>query len=339
MRLWGNTTCVKKFNPKTTILITSWVRGIFMDFKDTALRLLHIMDKNWRVPLKNKLSRRDALKLGLGAAVLAVPGNAASVAKTESTWNSQEAKHMTALSELNKFGEDLERQLILRTSPIAVKMLEKESDIPKGSIRPLKDRGCHLAQCQAFALSRREGITVVMQKEDHWCPTALMAYGHVPQPADINKWSHPYDCFERDKYIGIATAPLKTAGFMPDVVIVYAKPAQLRSLLLSMKMEDVPQVSGHFFPPSCAWAVVNPMQTGRYYMVMPDPGEYQRALTEEGDMMFAIPQVKMAVLIEGMKKNEHGPFSYRDHHMFMQTDFPRTDFYKEMFKSWGLDAK
>jgi len=81
------------------------------------------------------------------------------------------------------------------------------------------------------------------------------------------------------------------------------------------------------------------MQTGRFYMVMPDPGEYQRALTEEGDMMFAIPQVKMAVLMEGMKKNEHGPFAYRDHHMFMQTDFPRPDFYKEMFKSWGLDAK
>jgi uncharacterized protein (DUF169 family) len=289
--------------------------------------------------LKNKLSRRDALKLGLGAAVLGVPGGAAPAAKTELILNSQEAKRMTALSEFNKFGEDLERQLMLRTSPIAVKMLEKEADIPKGSIRPLKDRGYHLAQCQAFALSRREGTTVVMLKEDHWCPTALMAYGHVPQPADINKWSHPYDCFARDKYIGIVTAPLKTANFEPDVVIIYAKPAQLRGLLLSLKVEDVPQVSGHFFPPSCAWAVVNPMQTGRFYMVMPDPGEYQRALTEEGDMMFAIPQVKMAVLMEGMKKNEHGPFAYRDHHMFMQTDFPRPDFYKEMFKSWGLDAK
>ncbi len=246
---------------------------------------------------------------------------------------------MTDLIEFNKYGDELEKQLMLRTSPIAVKMVEKESDIPKNSVRPLKDRGYHLAQCQAFALSRREGTTVAMLKEDHWCPTALMAYGHVPQPADIGKWSHPYDCFEMGKYAGIVTAPLKTAAFMPDVVILYAKPAQLRGLLLSMKVEDIPQVSGHFFPPSCAWAVVNPMRTGRYYMVMPDPGEYQRALTEEGDMMFAIPQARMPVLMEGMRKNEHGPFSYRDHHMFMQTDFPRPDFYKEMFKSWGLDAK
>ena len=74
-------------------------------------------------------------------------------------------------------------------------------------------------------------------------------------------------------------------------------------------------------------------------MVMPDPGEYQRALTEEGDMMFAIPQVKMPVLMAGLKQNEHGPFAYRDHHMFMQPDFAQPDFYKEMFKSWGLDTK
>jgi len=246
---------------------------------------------------------------------------------------------MTALSDFNKYGEELEKYLMLRTSPIAAKMLEKEEDIPKDAIRPKKDRGYHLAQCQAFALSRREGTTVAMLKEDHWCPTALMAYGHVKRPESVEKWSHPYDCFELGKYVGIVTAPLKSTIYVPDVVIIYAKPAQLRGLLLSMKVEDVPQISGHFFPPSCAWSVVNPMKTGRYWMVMPDPGEYQRALTEEGDMMFAVPQDRMPAMMEGMRKNEHGPFSYRDHPMFMFPDFPQPDFYREMFKNWGLDTK
>jgi uncharacterized protein (DUF169 family) len=287
----------------------------------------------------NRFSRRKALKLGLGVAALGVPSYSISAIKTEPTSNSQEANRMTALSEINKYGEELEKFLMLRTSPIAVKMLEKEGDIPKEAIRPKKDRGYHLAQCQAFALSRREGTTVAMLKEDHWCPTALMAYGHVQRPESVEKWSHPYDCFEFAKYVGIVTAPLKSATFQPDVVIIYAKPAQLRGLLLSMKVEDVPQVSGHFFPPSCAWAVLNPMKTGRYWMVMPDPGEYQRALTEEGDMMFAVPQAKLPVMMAGLRQNEHGAFSYRDHHMFMLPDFPQPDFYKEMFKSWGLDTK
>jgi len=291
------------------------------------------------INLKGKYTRRKVLEIGLGAAVLSAYKPALAAGNQELAPEEQEANRMTALSELNRYGEDLEQHLILRTSPIAVKMLEKETDIPKGAIRPKKDRGYHLAQCQAFAMSRREGTTVAMLKEDHWCPTALMAYGLVKRPESVEKWSHPYDCFEYGKYIGMVTAPLKKATYIPDVVIIYARPAQLRGLLLSMKVEDVPLVNGHFFPPSCSWSIVNPMKTGRYWMVLPDPGEYQRALTEEGDMMFSVPQSRMETMMAGLRKNEHGPFSYREHSMFMQPDFEQPEFYKEMFKGWGLDTK
>ena len=286
-----------------------------------------------------KYSRREALELGLGAAVLGACSQAVSATKTGPIPEQQEVNRMATVSEFNKYGEELEKVLILRTSPIAVKMLEKEAEIPREAIRPKRDRKYHIAQCQAFALSRREGTTVAMLKEDHWCPTALMAYGLVKKPESVDKWSHPYDCFEYGKYIGMVTAPLKKASYVPDVVIVYARPAQLRGLLLSMKVEDVPMVSGHFFPPSCGWSIVNPMKTGRYWVVLPDPGEYQRALTEEGDMMFSVPQSKMQVMMAGLSNYEHGAFSYREHSMFMQPDFEQPDFYKEMFKNWGLDTK
>jgi hypothetical protein len=36
---------------------------------------------------------------------------------------------MASLSELNRYGEAIEKLMLLRTSPIAVKMPEKESDI------------------------------------------------------------------------------------------------------------------------------------------------------------------------------------------------------------------
>lgn len=287
--------------------------------------------------MKEKYSRREAIGLSLGTAMIGAAGKLVAAADTGSSSGRQEANSMTALSEFNKYGEELEKHLLLRTSPIAVKMLEKEADIPEGAVRPKKDRGYHLAQCQAFAMSRREGTTVAMLKEDHWCPTAPMAYGFVDQPESITKWTHPYDRFERGKYVGIVTAPLKKANFLPDVVIVYLKPAQLRGLLLTMPVGDVPTVSGHFFPPSCGWAVVNPMKTKQYYIVMPDPGEYQRALTEEGDMMFSIPQEKLPAMMTALRANEHGPFSYRDHSMFMQPDFERPDFYKQLFKDWGLE--
>ena len=76
---------------------------------------------------------------------------------------------MSTLAELNQLAEDLEKMMILRTSPIAVKMLENKSDIPEGAVRPKKDNGHHIAQCQAFAMSRRQKLTVAMLIEDHWC--------------------------------------------------------------------------------------------------------------------------------------------------------------------------
>lgn len=124
---------------------------------------------------------------------------------------------------------------------------------------------------------------------------------------------------------------------MPDVVITYLNPAQLRGWLLTMRVEDVPQVNGHFFPPSCGYAVVEPMKTGKNWVVMPDPGEYQRALTDEGDLMFAVPQVKMQGMMAGLKQG--GTFSYRNNSMAMLPDFEQPDFYKQLFRSWGMDVK
>jgi len=246
---------------------------------------------------------------------------------------------MPSFSEFNRYGEELEEALILRSAPIAVKMLREESDIPEGAIRPTRDRGDHLAQCQAFAMSRREGVTVAMLKDDHWCPTAVMAYGLVENTESVTQSSHPYDSFAPGEYVGVVSAPLRSANFLPDVVVIYAKPAQLRGLLLSMKLEDVPLVKCHLFPPSCAWAIVNPMKTGDYWVVMPDPGEYQRALTDEGDLMFSAPQRRMQTLMEGLRQNERGLFSYREHQMFMQSDFPQPDLYKRLFTSWGMHAE
>ena len=96
------------------------------------------------------------------------------------------------------------------------------------------------------------------------------------------------------------------------------------------------QVNGRFFPPSCAHAVVTPMQKGGYWVIIPDPGEYQRALCDEGEMMFALPADKLTVMCENMQKFQ-GFGSYRNHNYFMQADFPRPDFYKKMFKGWGLE--
>jgi uncharacterized protein (DUF169 family) len=286
--------------------------------------------------VKNKYTRREALEMGLGAVALGTSGAAISAAQTAKKSIPEEENRVPELNTFNKYGEELEISLVLRTSPVAVKMLEKDAEIPKEAFRPKRDGGYHIAQCQAFGLSRREGKTVAMLKEDHWCPTALMAYGMVEKPDSMAKWGESFLSFEVGKYIGVVTAPLKSAAFTPDVVLIYSNPAQIRGLLLTMMYDDQSQVSGHFFLPSCAHCVVNPMKTGKYCIVLPDPGEYERALTLEEEMIFAVPQEKMPGLMAGLKNRG---FSHRDRHMSMLPDFEQPQFYKDLFKGWGLDSE
>ena len=286
--------------------------------------------------MKNEFTRREVLGVGLGVAVLATAGTAISTASAAQS----EKNGTSGLRDLNQFGDELEASLVLRTSPIAVKMLEREEDIPKEAFRPKRDGGYHIAQCQAFGMSRREGKTVAMLKEDHWCPTALMAYGMVEKPAvSMGAWAESFMSFETGKYIGILTAPLKSATFMPDVTLVYLNPAQLRGVLLPIMFGGQPsQVTTHLMLPSCGHAVVDPIKTGNYCVVLPDPGEYQRALAAEEEMILAIPQQKMEGFITSLK-GRGKMYSHREQYMSMHPDFEQPQFYKDMFKAWGLDSE
>lgn len=290
--------------------------------------------------MKKEYNRREVLGIGLGAAALAASaatiGSAQPVQKSETKEGSTPAD----LSVFNKYGDELEAAFLLRTSPIAVKMLEKEADVPKEAFRPKRDGGYHIAQCQAFGMSRREGKTVAMLKEDHWCPTALMAYGMVEKPSSMGGWVESYMSFEVGKYIGVLTAPLKSATFVPDVVMVYLNPAQLRGMLMPVVFggSGSDQVTTHLALPSCGHAVVDPMKTGKYCVVLPDPGEYQRALTAEEEMILAIPGGKMEGLMASLKRGGK-MYSHRDQYMSMHPDFEQPQFYKDMFKSWGLDSE
>lgn len=279
--------------------------------------------------MKKEFTRREVLGAGLGAAAL-VTASAAILPSSAMAADEGE------LGVLNKFGEELENGLLLRTSPLAVKMLEKEADIPKGAFRPKKDGGIHLAQCQAFGMSRREGKTVAMLKEDHWCPTALEAYGLVPNTGGF--FGESYKRFETGKYVGIVTAPLKSATYIPDVVLIYMNPAQLRGALLPLNFGGSEQVKTELFLPSCGHAVVDPMKTGNYVVVLPDPGEYQRGLAAEEEMILAVPKQKMQAFMAMLKPNGK-MYSHRDQFMSMKPDFEQPPFYKQKFKSWGLDTE
>lgn len=260
---------------------------------------------------------------------------------------------MTILKELNGYGEDLERILLLRTSPIAVKMLEKEEDIPEGAIRPKRDQGVHLAQCQAFAMSRRKRLTVAMLKEDNWCWGPLIGYGltklpeeysvipfMIENPEAAKKHAEDFPRLEYGKYIGILSAPLRTADFEPDLILIYSNTAQLRSMLMAVKHKEGFLVKSLFDPiDSCIYSTVPTILTGQYRITLPDPGEYERAMAGEDEIIFSVPTDNISELISGLNHFETRKMGYTDLTMDMRPDFPRPQFYRKLYEMWGLDVE
>ena len=217
---------------------------------------------------------------------------------------------MTAQSEFNTYGADLEQFLCLRTYPIAIKMLESESEVPEGAVRPKKDRDEHYAVCQAFALARRQGMTIAMFLEDHWCFEPIISYGLVETPQDYLEGSTS-SFFIADKqaaeehsrqmtrlpvgqYPGMVMGPLKSANFEPDLVMIYCNSAQLRHLLLALRYLHGTQVTSTLDPiGSCVHSVVPSLLNGECQVTVPDPGDFERAGAQEDEMVLTVPTTRL----------------------------------------------
>lgn len=247
---------------------------------------------------------------------------------------------MTAIKEYNEYGEALERIMVLRTSPLAVKMLESEKEVPEGAFRPKRDQGIHFAQCQAFTLSRRKRMSVAMLKEDNWCFAPLIAYGMVDKPQDPElEKIMAFPTFERDRYAGIVSAPLATTNFKPDLVLMYCNAGQLRNMLYPSHFRNEAVVHSHFFPPVCSYSIVLVMEQRQYMVTLPDPGEAERAMPGDDEIILSFPESKLEELVAGVKGFEERKTGYRYGGGELMPDFPRPEFYQNLFKRWGLDTE
>jgi uncharacterized protein (DUF169 family) len=266
-----------------------------------------------------------------------------------------ENKALTA-ADFNEMGEKLERLLLLRYSPIALKVLHEGDEIPEGTIRPKRDRGEHLAMCQAFAKVRRDRAAITMLKEDHWCVWPLISYGLVRlEEEDYEnlgskffvkdpKWGVEY--FRKDypmlndtNVIGFSIAPLKSCTFVPDLVCTYCRPAQIRTFQMAAKFQTGKMLEVRLDPvDSCVHSTIPVLNGQDYNITFPDPGEYERGLTDEDEVMFTLRIGKLEELTEGIKMLSRVGFGYKGLKMEMATDFPRPEFYNKMFEKWGLET-
>jgi uncharacterized protein (DUF169 family) len=297
------------------------------------------------------LTRRNFVA-GAAAAVTGAAGiaNPARAAETQSGESSA-----ASTATMNAYGADLLNMMVLRTYPIAIKMLKNESEIPKGAVRPKKDLGMHYAACQAFGHVRRRGTTLAMFIEDHWCFEPIIAYGLAEPPEDFLQGSGSAFFVEskegakdrsskiallpQGKYAGMALAPLHKANFAPDLTMIYCNATQLRHMLFSLMLKNGRRVTSTLDPIwSCVPSIVPSLMNGTCEVTVPDPGDFERAGAGDNEMVFTVPAVRMKELMDGVYHYEKMGMGYRSFGRDLRGDFQQPPFYKQYFKKWGLET-
>jgi uncharacterized protein (DUF169 family) len=252
---------------------------------------------------------------------------------------------MKDLRQLHDYGFELERRIRLQTYPIGIKLLKNEQDIPSTPVnqhvagqtlwalrgeqesgdlperplRPLKDLGYHVALCQGYAMSRKEGITVAMFKEDMWCFEPIVGYGWNEPPEAFLEGRNRYPQDVKDlragrNYVsdfprlplgtakGVISAPLHDCAFYPDVVMIYCDSSQLSLLLLGREWKDGHDLSCHLSShAACVYSVVTAMQKGEFQVSIPCRGDHYFAMASDTEMILSFPITRLHDLITGLR--------------------------------------
>jgi len=298
------------------------------------------------------LTRRNFVA---GAAAAAVAGSAGLANVTHGAAKTED-KALTPIETMNTYGQDLLNMLVLRTYPIAIKMLKSESEIPEGAVRPKKDLGEHYSTCQAFGIVRHRGTKLAMFIEDHWCFEPIIGYGLKEPPEDYlegsmsaffvqdkegaKKRTSEIPLLPHGKYAGMVLGPLHKANFAPDLTVIYCNATQLRHMLFAILRENGYRVTSTIDPLwSCVHSVVPSLLTGECEVTVPDPGEYERGAVGDDEMMLTVPAGRMEELMSGVYHYDKMGMGYRDGFgRMIKGNFKQPPVYEEYFKRWGLDT-
>jgi uncharacterized protein (DUF169 family) len=214
-----------------------------------------------------------------------------------------------------------------QTHPLAVKMIPGEEEISTASKRPLKDFGVPFTLCQAVGLSRKEGLSIALDRESLSCPIALAGLGFV-RPEEFLSGKYPLaptnqsaearrniaeslPRFPFDKYRSILIAPIGTADFEPDVIVFYGSAVQVMRLIQAAVFASGEGLTSQSMGTGgCLLPIVGPILEGKCKYAVPGNGDRRMGLVADGEMAFAMPKNRFEEVVAGLKLSHEGKQSY-----------------------------
>jgi dephospho-CoA kinase len=216
-----------------------------------------------------------------------------------------------------KLTHRIESLMRLKTFPVAFKMLEKKGDLEK---IPFLRRNRHrVTLCQLITLARNSKWTVGAELDDFvipMCPSVLgltdlpesfkdgtfRSIAWVQKKEDGKKYEASVPRLPLGKYAAVAMGPLQNKPFEPDIVLIYANPAQMMLLINSLQFEDYEVMQFYCVgETSCSDAIARCYLTGKPSMTIPCYGERRLGHAQDEDLVMAIPAGMMEKALRGME--------------------------------------
>jgi uncharacterized protein (DUF169 family) len=232
------------------------------------------------------------------------------------------------LMDLNKVNESLNLYIRPQTLPVAVRMLISNAEVTVKVRRPRCDMEMKMPVCQGIALSRRYGWKMMMGKEDISCPFGAVTLGFVPPLPKfldgsmvVPHWLENREArirlaqnlprFEYGKYCFLISAPLTSAHFEPQAIIIYGNPAQIMRLVQAAVYQmGEPVVSTSYGAGGCATYISKAILTEQCQFILSGAGDRIFGLTQDDEMCFSIPFSQIEDVLKGLEATHKADMRY-----------------------------
>ena len=211
----------------------------------------------------------------------------------------------------------MELLMRLKSFPVAFKMLENKEDLSQ--IPFLRRPENKITMCQMITLVRNFDWTIGAELDDFLSPMCPSIIGMTDIPEalkdgtfrsivwvqtkeDGKKYEDAIPRLPLGKYEAVAMAPLVYNPFDPDIVLIYANPAQMMLLINALQFEDYEVMQ--FFcvgESSCSDAIARCYLTGKPSLTIPCYGERRYGHAQDEDLVMAIPAGMMGKALRGLE--------------------------------------
>jgi uncharacterized protein (DUF169 family) len=212
--------------------------------------------------------------------------------------------------------QQMECLLRLKAGPVAYKRLEKVAELEKIPEVVRLDRRASF--CQVPAMVRTIGMTVGATR-DNFGDRCARINGLAPTTEKQVAWETEgfantwfANVGEARKQMAvyplvppgeaIVLAPLAAGKFDPDVILIYANPAQMMLLMNGLQFKDYQRFQFFFIGEgSCADGLAQCYTTGKPALAIPCMGERAFGAVTDDEMVMALPPGMMAKAVEGLQ--------------------------------------